>query len=188
MVCLFFILNVTLTKKYSKQADKKVTEKIEILSWKDLPFDYIWSLRKAREILFIWRRKNVKRYKYLSLETFENKFLICHLWQISVHSNLSLGIKKNFARFTNSTIREFSYQQMLICHTFENRAILNFSNINQPFPFFALPISSWHQLKCTAFLFSLHIATILPEVYTVSISDENMGIFQYFSLYKNYSI
>lgn len=82
---------------------------------------------------------------------------------------------------------------MLICHTFENRAILNFSNINQPevkhFHFFALPISSWYRLKWTAFFFlSLQIATILPEVYTFSISDENMGIFQYFSLYKNYSI
>lgn len=145
------------------------------------------------EILFIWGRKNVKRYKYLSLETFENKFLICHLRQISVHSNLSLGIKTNFACFTNSTLREFSYKQMLICHTFENRAILNFSNINQPevkhFHFFALPISSWYRLKWTAFFFlSLQIATILPEVYTFSISDENMGIFQYFSLSKNYSI
>lgn len=112
------------------------------------------------EILFIWGRKNVKRYKYLSLETFENKFLICHLRQISVHSNLSLGIKTNFACFTNSTLREFSYKQMLICHTFENRAILNFSNINQPevkhFHFFALPISSWYRLKWTAFFFSLY--------------------------------
>lgn len=111
------------------------------------------------EILFIWGRKKVKRYKYLSLETFENKFLICHLRQISVHSNLSLGIKTNFACFTNSTLREFSYKQMLICHTFENRAILNFSNINQPevkhFHFFALPISSWYRLKWTAFFFSL---------------------------------